>query len=136
MAVHVLYTECQCSQRIVEHLLTTDRPRDVVERVLLVGLDPALERRLGARGFQVVHSTTTELATRYHVAAVPLFVVVAPAGGVRYAGGYTTRKQGLDVRDLEILGDTGADRRPAALPLLGCAVSDRLRASLNPLGIP
>ncbi len=136
MAVHVLYTECQCSQRIVAHLLASDRPRDVAERVVLVGRNADLEQRLASRGFHVLPSTTAELADRYHVVAVPLLVVVAPDGTVRYAGGYTNRKQGPDPRDLEILAETGADRRPTPLPLLGCAVSDRLRASLNPLNLP
>src|SRR5260221_2792476 len=39
MAVHVLYGQCKCSQRIAEHLLSAERPEGVVEQVLLLGKD-------------------------------------------------------------------------------------------------
>jgi hypothetical protein len=136
MAVHVLYTECRCSRILVDHLLSTNRPSDVVEEVLLVGRDTDLEARLTARGFRVVQVRPTELAERYHVTAAPLLIVTAPDDSVRYVGGYTTRKQGPGVRDLEIIEGARAARPLASLPVLGCAVSDKLRAMLNPLGLP
>jgi hypothetical protein len=136
MAVHVLYAECQCSQRIADHLVASDRPSGVAEHVLLVGRSTGLEGRLTARGFPVTLTNAAELSGRYHVASVPLFVVVAPDDTVRYAGGYTTRKQGPDPRDLDILADVRADRFFARLPVFGCAVSARLQATLNPLGLP
>jgi hypothetical protein len=136
MAVHVLYAECRCSQRIAEHLLSSSRPSDVSERVLLVGRDPDLEGRFAARGLRVVLTDATEVGSRYHVAAVPLLVVVAPDDTVRYAGGYTPRKQGPDPQDLQLVADARAGRSPATLPVFGCAVSARLKSSLNPLGLP
>jgi hypothetical protein len=136
MAVHVLYGECQCSQRIADHLVTSDRPSGVAEHVLLVGRSAGLEARLAARGFPVVLTNAAELSDYYHVAGVPLLVVVAPDDTVRYAGGYTTRKQGPDPRDLDILADVRADRFFARLPVFGCAVSTRLQAALNPLRLP
>jgi hypothetical protein len=136
MAVHVLYTECRCSRVLVEHLLSTRRPNNVVEKVLLVGRDADLEARLTAGGFHVVQVRPAELAERYHVAAVPLLIVTAPDESVRYVGGYTTRKQGPDPRDLEIIAGAREERPLASLPVLGCAVSDKLRAMLNPLGLP
>jgi hypothetical protein len=136
MAVHVLYAECRCSQRIAEHILSSSRPLDVTERVLLIGRDPDLERRFAAHGLRVVLTDSTELGNRYHIAAVPLLVVVAPDDTVRYAGGYTLRKQGPDPQDLQLVADARAGRAPATLPVFGCAVSARLKSSLNPLGLP
>ncbi len=136
MAVHVLYAECQCSQRIAEHLLASRRPREVAERVLLIGHDPHHAARSAAAGLMVVRTDETEAAVRYHVAAAPVFVVVAPDGAVRNVGGSTERKQGPDPRDVEILAETRADREVAPLPIFGCAVSARLRADINPLGLP
>jgi hypothetical protein len=136
MAVHVLYADCGCSRRIVEHLLVTDRPKDVSERVLLVGTDVDLESRLTARGFPVTHVAPADLSERFGVQAVPLFVVAGPDGGVRYAGGYTARKQGPEPRDLDILADARAGRPVDPLPVFGCAVSRQLQSTLNPLGLP
>jgi hypothetical protein len=136
MAVHVLYGECKCSQRVVDHLLSSERPADLSEKVLLVGGDDALRDRLTARHFAVVPVAAEDLDARYHVSGVPLLVVVDPDGLIRYSGGYTTSKQGPDPRDVEIIADARADRTVAALPVFGCAVSQKLRAALNPLGVP
>jgi hypothetical protein len=136
MVVHVLYAQCACSQRIADHVLGGGRPADVAERVLLIGRDAALEARFAAAGLPVSLVTEDEAATEFHVVAAPAFVVVAPDGGVRYVGGYTERKQGPDPRDLAILAAARAGRPFAPLPIFGCAVSARLRSSLNPLGLP
>ncbi len=137
MAVHVLYTECRCSQRLLQHLLETTRPTGTSEHVLLVGHDEGLEQKLRAKSFRVTNVESTELGDRYHVTAVPLLVIAAPDGSIRYAGGYTTHKQGPDPRDLQILAEARSTGSVlGALPIFGCAVSERLKKILNPLGIP
>jgi hypothetical protein len=136
MAVHVLYADCRCSQRIADHLLSSPRPADLLERVLLVGRSAELEDGLATHGLQVVLVEPEELAARYHILAVPMLVVAAPDGSIRYAGGYTTRKQGPDPRDVEIIASARAGRAMAALPLFGCAASRKLEKVLNPLGLP
>ena len=136
MAVHVLYAECGCSKKIADHVLSGGRPRDVTERVLLIGRDAELEARFASVGMPVALATEDDAATRFHVVAAPALVVVAPDDTVRYAGGYTERKQGPDPRDLAILAAIRAGRDVAPLPIFGCAVSARLRSTLNPLGLP
>src|SRR5262245_27122353 len=71
-AVHVLFAECRCSQRIAEHLLTSTRPHDMSEAVLLVGDNAVLEASLQSRGFSVTRVDPDELGTRYHVKAAPI----------------------------------------------------------------
>jgi hypothetical protein len=136
MTVHVLYAECLCSQRIADHVLASRRPEGVTERVLLIGHDAPLEARLASAKFPTTVVSEDEAATRFHVVAAPSFLVLAPDGTVRYVGGYTDRKQGLDAKDLAVVADTRAGREVSPLPIFGCAVSARLRAALNPLGIP
>lgn len=136
MAVHVLYAECRCSQRIAEHLLSSTRPQNVVEHVLLVGSNAELEARLVAHGFHVTVVATEELAERYRVAAVPLLVIAASDETIRYAGGYTARKQGPEPRDLELIAAAREDRGLDALPVFGCVVSEKLQRAVNPLGLP
>lgn len=134
---HALYGECPCSRKIADTLMDPDRPRpaDLDETVLLVGADAALKQRVLAAGFAVEELTMEELSPKWGIAAAPLMVVADPAGEVRYVGGYTSRKQGPDVRDLAILEDLRSDAAVVALPLFGCAVSDTLRAMADPLGI-
>ncbi len=133
LAVHALYAECRCSQRIVSHLTTTVRPTGWAEIVLWVGKgapDPELVRRfdvrrigqgeLGALGFE----------------AAPSLVVLEPGGAVRYSGGYTDRKQGPVIDDLRIMAEAQRPGAVAALPIFGCAVSERLRSALSLLPAP
>jgi hypothetical protein len=132
LAVHVLYAQCRCSQRIVEHLLETARPRDWSELVLWVGNPappPALEQR-----FDVRRIDAAQLA-RLGVESAPLLVAVRPDGGVRYAGGYTDRKQGPVIDDLRILQAARKTDVIASLPVFGCAVSDRLKRGFMALPV-
>jgi hypothetical protein len=138
LVVHVLYAQCRCSRRILDHLAKSDRPPGVSEKLLLVGTLPELEprlRELSGRGFDIVNVTSTELRDRFHVQAAPLLLVLAPDGAVRYAGGYTDRKQGLDVRDTAIVRELIANGTARELPLFGCAVSKELQRLLDPLAL-
>lgn len=134
LAVHVLYSECRCSLRIVDHLVTRARPQGVSELVLLAGPPLDLAERLEAAGFRVLQLKEEALQERFHIESAPLMVVLSPTGDVRYAGGYTTQKQGLDIQDLSIL-EGARTAGVAPLPVLGCAVSQRLQKLLNPLGL-
>lgn len=131
--LHVLSTECRCSERVAAHLTGTTRPADVVETVLLVGEDPALERRLVSRGLAVRHATAESLATEWHIQAVPLLVVGSPAGEIHYVGGYTTTKQAYEIHDLQLIL-AARHGRPDPLPIVGCAVAEGLKRKLDPTG--
>jgi hypothetical protein len=133
LAVHVLSSECRCSQRIATHLLETQRPADWREVVLWVG-DDAPPREL-ARRFDVRRVTRHELAG-YGIEAAPLLVAVTPAGEVAYVGGYTDRKQGPVFHDLDVLTAAHSAVAVASLPVFGCATSDRLRSALSRLPTP
>jgi hypothetical protein len=134
-AVHVFAAECGCSKRLVDHLEKRGPAAGVFEKVVMVGDDPAIQRRLERRGFSFQTVTPDELAARYHVEAVPLLVVAAPDGAVRYAGGYTERKQGPAIRDLDILQSLRAEHAVRSLPLFGCAVTEALKKTLDPFGL-
>ncbi|HSY20736.1 MAG TPA: hypothetical protein VK841_01395 [Polyangiaceae bacterium] len=136
-AVHALYADCRCSQRVQEHLLAGGRPPDWTEVVLWVGAPaggpeptPELERR-----FDVRRITPQDLAA-LGIESAPMLIALDPQGRIRYAGGYTERKQGPVIDDTRILAEVRLDAAPPSLPLFGCAVSDRLRRQLSLLPVP
>ncbi len=133
--VHVLYSECRCSQRVFDHLFETTRPEGAYETVLLVGHDAAIEARADTAGFEVVVATPAELERRFGIVSAPLLLVLDPGGTLRYAGGYTERKQGYGPRDLDILAVLQRGDDPTELPLYGCGVSKELQEALDPMGI-
>lgn len=131
---HVLAPACRCSGRVLAHLETSVRPAGVEEFVLLVVSRPeeehAADALRGRMNVRVVHPQ--ELAAVHGVEAVPLLVVMRPDASVAYAGGFTSRKQALDVEDLRIISSAMRWNAVESLPLFGCAVSQRLRQILNP----
>jgi hypothetical protein len=135
MAVHVLYAACKCSRRVVEHLVDDPRPAWIVDKVLLVGSEEAVDAKLAAGRMTVVRVTPEQLANEFAVEGAPMFAVVDDRGVIRYRGGYTERKQGLAIQDVAILERLRADDVVPTLPLFGCAVSRRLQALLDPLGL-
>lgn len=134
-AVHVLYSACRCSQRVFEHLFESSRPEGLYEVVLLVGGEASLEARAAAAGFDVVTLSPRDLEARFGIVSAPLLLVSSPGGELRYAGGYTERKQGYAVEDLEVIGALQAGVEPSELPLYGCGVSKELQQILDPMGL-
>lgn len=132
---HVLYAECRCSQRILEYLAGRPTPREVREGVLLVGQDEAFERRARERGLALAVIGAEELRARLGIESAPLLLIRDPQGRVRYSGGHTDRKQGLDYRDLELLEALRGGAQVEPLPVFGCAVSRELQSILDPIGI-
>jgi hypothetical protein len=137
LVVHVLDQDCQCSLRVLDHLLADPRPADVAERIVLIAdaVEPNRVAAIAARGFDLDIVTPDQLAERYHVEAAPLLVVTDPADTVRYVGGYTPRKQAADVRDVAVVGALRRGERVEPLPTFGCAVGRSLRKAIDPLGI-
>lgn len=144
-ALHVLYAECRCSQRVLDHLLARAPEPGVGEVVVLVGDLPDFRSEAEARGYRVEVIEPQELGTRFGIQSAPMLVVADSAARIRYLGGYTERKQGLEILDLEILHDLRsgpvgtAEAEPYglghALPLFGCAVSASLQELIDPLRI-
>jgi hypothetical protein len=130
---HVLSTECGCSIRVLEHLLATERPEGVRERILVLGSGHTLLDRLRAAGFTVEQRQSDRLHEELGVEAVPALLIADPEGRVVYSGGYTDRKQARRIVDLELYTNIREHREVKPLPLYGCAVSKKLRRAIDPL---
>jgi hypothetical protein len=137
LVLHVVFDDCKCSQRVLAHLLSTARPAGIAERVVYVTEHPAeaSTTEIAAHGFELDVVTPDQLATDYHIEAAPLLVIVDPDDTVRYAGGYTPRKQADDVRDLAVITAVVHGEPVESLPAFGCAVGSRLSSTLDPLGV-
>ncbi len=132
---HFLNADCACSRRILVKLADESPHRGVCERIVILGSEDKTTRAAIENGFEVEFVTRAELDQRYAIAAVPMFAVVAPDGSTKYSGGYTSRKQGLDVQHRDIIGKLVAGESSEPLPVYGCAVSKQLQAAIDPFGI-
>lgn len=135
LAVHVLYARCDCSMRIVDHVLNRTRIPGVKEKIILVESQPHWEAEAKAKGIAVEVIRRDQLLSVYNIPAAPVLVVADPTGAIRYAGGYTTHKQGPDIRDVAVIDGVRQQHPQAPIPLFGCAVAATLSAMLDPLGI-
>lgn len=132
---HVLYSRCRCSQRILEHLFERGASLGAAERIVLVGAHAEYERRARAAGYSVETLRPEQLQSRYALSAAPALLVATPSGSIGYLGGYSERKQGLELRDREIFESVRGGSRARELPLFGCAVSQALKDRIDPLGL-
>jgi hypothetical protein len=139
MALHILYDQCGCSRRVLDHLLSRPRPANLVERVVVVTDQRAAGAewiaRIPGHGFELDVVTAQELFERYAIETAPLLIVADPRDTVRYVGGYTQRKQATDVRDVAVLAALRRGEPVEPLPTFGCALSRALRTKMDPLGI-
>lgn len=133
--LHVLYTACRCSTRILAQLEQRSPIEGGHETVLLVGQERGHAHKLTARGFRVSVLTPGELGARFGLQAAPLLIVADADQRLRYVGGYTDRKQGAVLRDREILSAAQAERQLRELPVFGCAVSRALQQLVDPFGL-
>jgi len=133
--VHALYSKCRCSQRILTHLFSRRPLAGATEVIVLVGTDAEYERGARSSGYALHVVSPEEFSRTYHFEAAPLLAVSDARGNLRYVGGYTDRKQGLAVRDVEIVRALQRNDTPGELPLFGCAVSRSLQELMDPLGI-
>jgi hypothetical protein len=133
--VHVIYAGCSCTARLFAHL--TQRPRfaDADELVLFVGDDPEKRRAAESAGLRFATASPAALAERFGIEAAPLLIAFDTAGRLRYAGGYYNHPSTIFPLDEKIHAQLAQGGAPAPLPLFGCAVSARLQASVDPLGI-
>ncbi|HMG54549.1 MAG TPA: hypothetical protein VK601_13725 [Kofleriaceae bacterium] len=139
LVLHVVFDECACSQRVLDHLLADRRPPGVAERIVLVTEHRAARAAwiaaIPAHGFELDVVTPDQLAAEYHIEAAPLLVIVDPHDTVRYVGGYSPRKQAADVRDIAVIAAVQRGETVEPLPTFGCAISRGLNSRLDPLGI-
>ena len=130
---HVLYMDCPCARRIAEHLGNRGRLKESRETVLLLGQNPDMAKRMIEAGFLVESLTSQELFEKHGIESSPLLLVTDRDGTVIYSGGYTDVKQGIGIRDVEIIRKIAAGKTVMPLPVFGCAVSERLQKQTDPL---
>jgi hypothetical protein len=133
--LHFLYAKCPCSRRVLEHVIKQPPRSGVTERIILIGSDAPSVARIEEQGYEVDSVSPDDLKAKYGIEAAPLLVVSDPGNKPRYAGGYTSRKQGPDFQDRSIIANLIAGHDVEPLPLYGCAVSRRLQGIVDPLGI-
>lgn len=134
-ATHALYADCACSSRVLDHLIARGEQPDLEDHVVLIGDAAADAARARAAGLDVEVVDEATAAERYGLESAPLLLVAGPDGILRYVGGYTDRKQALAIQDLAIIARLQHDQPAAALPVIGCAVSARLKSWVDPLGL-
>ncbi len=132
---HFLSGSCECSRRVMLHLLERRPLPGLSEQVVLVDDGQAylpdtadLLNSLKKAGFSVVHVAYDELVTTTGVRGVPLLLVSSPLGNVAYLGGYGAAGD----QDEGILHQVRSGSVVPPLPVLGCAVGKRTKRSSDP----
>jgi hypothetical protein len=132
--VHVVDESCACSRRLMAYLEARGRDPSYAERVLLVHASAERAAALSARGFEVQPADEDRLAQEYGAMAVPSLVIAREDGSVAYSGAHRPRPA-MDPVDLDLAARVRRGEAVSALSIQGCAVSEGLARSVDPLGI-
>lgn len=134
---HVLLKSCPCSRRIAEYLRSRQEILDVQEYIVLVGPESEAANFdwTFPNHFVVRTESADEVSQKLGIESAPLFVVTNGDDKPVYSGGYTDRKQGPQIQDTKIITAVLRGERPEPLPVLGCAISKKLKNVIDPLGL-
>ena len=134
-AFHFLYGDCPCSRRVLKKVIARQPVPGACETIVFIGEDAEFEAKAAECGFRVETLAREELKAKYGIESAPLLVVTDGQGIIQYSGGYTSRKQGLDIQDEELIRAVLAGNPREGLPLYGCAVSKELKSIVDPLDL-
>jgi len=133
--VHVIAAHCSCTDRLFAHLVQRGPFADADEVVVFAGEDAAKQAAATRAGFRYATVTADDLAARYLLESAPVMFAFDAHGSLRYAGGYFNNPSDVTPLDEDLHAQVGRGATPTPLPVYGCAVSTRLRDSIDPLGI-
>jgi hypothetical protein len=131
-AAHFLSKKCGCSKRVARRLEKRGPAAFTEEVIFQVDQDLPNKEQLLQAGFKVFTISSEDLSKVWGIDAVPL--LQASNQKVSYHGGYQDYKSG-DYQDLQIFEALQSGTELTALPVLGCASSQKLAQRIDPLGL-
>jgi thioredoxin-related protein len=131
LVTHILGSNCKCSNRIARYLVETQRPSEIAEKIVVVGGLLKNEMQLQQQGFTIEHISVTELKSRFNLVSAPVLLIKDKSGVLKYSGGYKNIDE-VEARDIEILKRIENGNKVAALPVMGCALTDEAKAAIDP----
>ena len=131
--LHFLYDKCPCSQRVLQKLLARRPVPGACETIVLIGETPTSVDRAERSGYRCQCVTPARLKATYGVESAPLLLAIDENRTVLYSGGYTARKRGYAILDVDIIQSLLARKHTQSLPVYGCATSQILQDAMDPL---
>jgi hypothetical protein len=136
--VHIISGSCGCSQTVMQHLLKRHLFAGLDEQILVVDSGEAylpgsvaLLAKLSQQGFPVTHIAAKDIPEQVGLRGVPILVIASSENKISYMGGYGSRGD----QDAEILQQVRSGQTPKVLPVLGCAVGERVRREADPFAL-
>lgn len=135
LALHVLAVDCACSRRVLARLEARAPRADLDERLIVIGADAGarrISRQVERLGYSVERLGPDEVAGAIGVEVGPVLVVADASGEILYLGGYTERKQDARVETDALIDQALSGGNVEPLPVFGCAVTEEMRAGVDP----
>jgi hypothetical protein len=130
--VHVIDAECSCAKALFTHLVARGPFPGDEELILFVGSDRDKQEAARQSGYKFTAISAQELVSGFGLEAAPILVIFDSAGTLRYAGGYYAHPATITPLDEKIYKQLVAGVKVEPLPVFGCAVSPRIKKSLDP----
>jgi hypothetical protein len=133
--LHIIDPACSCTARLLEQLVARGAFAEVREIIVFTGDDSRVRVQAEREGFTYLPMTRDALGARLGLEVAPVLIALDADGALRYLGGYFDKPAALHSLDSGIHAGLVAGTAVESLPVYGCAVSDRLRQRLDPLGV-
>jgi hypothetical protein len=136
-ALHIVSGSCVCSRRVMEHLLQRRPQAGLVEEILMIeGSEiplagtASLLNKLEAAGYTVSRLAAEAIPESSGLHGVPVLIYATPENKLAYLGGYGKAGD----QDVAIYRQVRRGDAAEPLPVLGCAVGNRVRGRADPVG--
>jgi hypothetical protein len=140
---HFLSLKCQCSKKVLAHLIKRHALPNTTELVHLIDSKPEMLSQLEAVGYQTNSIDEEEAVRRFNLHALPQ-LVITHAQQTLYQGGYGPDQQHTEIygdekiiKELEsqLLAGTSKGNVIVEFPIFGCANGTLQKKALDFLGL-
>ncbi|MBY0415000.1 MAG: hypothetical protein K2Q18_12595 [Bdellovibrionales bacterium] len=135
IVLHLIGADCLCSDKLANHLIKRLPLKNISEKIIVVGDNPGLEKKLAVAGFEVEKMSADLAFTRYSIKALPQMIIFDSHKPV-YSGGYSAKRSPAseeDYDDLRIIDQFFKGTFSESRPIFGCANGAMLRSKIDPL---
>lgn len=132
--LHLIGADCPCSVKVVNHLTKRSPLKKVQEKVIIIGVNPALASQLKTANYEVESMKEEEAYKRYSINVLPQMIVYK-ADNIVYSGGYSNERSPAsesDFLDVAIINKAFDGKKSDSLPIFGCANGSKNKKVMDP----
>lgn len=132
---HIIYENCSCTNSLLKRIIQRGPFPNAHEVIFLIGKKLPFENDLINAGFHIRRFDKETFVQQFNFEAAPILSIHNHLGDLSYLGGYFKTSAAKISLDEDIITHLYQGKNYNALPVYGCAVSERVTDLIDPLRI-